>query len=257
MRPGFIHPDAAARRLWLKFERYLDRLNRYNQALALRGNIWTEQIRYCKSMTTEGTCDRPWGRSDLYNYTSKNVRSLFEAGRRLNAAAALARSGTAAIQLNEDKTDFSIVVPEGTITPEWIESARFDISMLPGSPMSPGGDLGVVFVPLVVYGLVVVVGMVTGALTAVSVCNVLQKKYDVQITELNRAAEKDFCSDPNSQTCKTWLGIRKEERLNEKQSWVDKILGGGAGKAIGAGVGLAVAIGLGLYAYSTYKSRKK
>jgi hypothetical protein len=255
MRLDVTNPDAAARRLWLKFEKDLDRLNRYNQALAWRGNIWSTAVHHCASMTTEGVCDRPWGRADLYNYTTANILKLFDAARRLNAADAMARSGIAAIQLNEDKTDFSIVVKEGTVNPDWIESASFDVSMLPGAPMSPGGELGIV--PLLVYGVVVVVGMVTGALTAVSVCNVLQKKYDVQLTKLNRAAEKDFCSDPNSQTCKTWLGIRKEERLNEKQSWIDKLLGGGAGKALGAGVGLAVAIGLGLYAYSTYKSKKK
>jgi len=250
MRPGFTIPDATARKLWSKFEDELERLNAYNHALALRGNIWSHSISYCRSMTAEGVCNRPWGKADLHSYTTSNILKLFEAGRRLNMAAAMARSGLAGIQVNAEGTDFSIVAPEGAD----VENMRFDVTMLPGAPMSTEGELGIA--PFVVYGLVIVVGMVTGALTAVKVCNVLQKKYDVQLAQINRAAHKDFCSDPNSSTCKGWLAIKKEERLNEKQSWIDKLLGGGAGKALGAGVGLAVAIGLGIYAYSKYKGSK-
>lgn len=254
MQAGFIPPDATAKRLWLRFERDLDRLNRFNHALALRGNIWTASINYCASMTTEGVCDRPWGRADLYNYTRASILKLFDAGRRLNYAAGLARAGIAGIEVNADKTDFAIVVPKNALSDSEIENAYFDKTMLPGAPMSTEGELGII--PLLVYGAIVVAGLVTGAITAVAVCNVMQKRYDVQLTELNLQAERDFCADPNSATCKGWLRIRKDQRLNEKQGWIDKLLGGGAGKAIGAGLGLAVAIGLGIYAFSKYRGRK-
>lgn len=256
MQPGYTIPDATARRLWLQFERDLLRLNKHNHALALRGNIWTHAINYCASITTEGDCDRPWGRRDLYDYTSAAVRKLFDSGRRLNAAAAMARAGIAAIQVDPDGKDFSIVVPKGGGLNETdIESARFDKTMLPGAPME-GGELGLPIIPLIVYGVVVVVGLVTGAVTSVAVCNVLQKKYDKDLTKLNNQAEKDFCSDPNSATCKGWLQIRKDERLNEKQGYIDKLLGGGAGKLIGTGIGAGAAVALGLFAWSIFKARK-
>lgn len=254
MQAGFIPPDATARRLWLRFERDLERLNRHNHALALRGNIWTASINYCASMTTEGVCNRPWGRTDLYNYTRASIVKLFDAGRRLNNAAAMARAGIAAIEVNEDKTDFDIVVPKSALSDSEIENSYFDKTMLPGAPMAAGGELGII--PLLVYGAVVVAGLVTGAITAVAVCNVMQKRYDVQLTELNREAEKDFCADPNSPTCKGWLQIRKDQRLNEKQSYIDKLLGPGAGKMIGAGLGIGALVAIGLIAWSFTRGKK-
>ena len=254
MKPGFIPPDSTARRLWLKFERDLERLNRYNQALSLRGNIWAAAIEYCGSMTTEGVCNRPWGTPELFNYTQSSVRKLFDAGRRLNIAASMARAGVAAIKLNTDKTDFTIVVPKSALNQAEIDNAYFDKTMLPGAPMAASGELGIA--PLVVYGIVVVVGLVTGAITAVRVCNVLQKRYDVQLATLNRMADKDFCADPNSATCRTWLGIRKDEGLNKNQGYIDKLLGSGAGKTIGVGLGVGVAIAIGLVAWGMSRKKK-
>ena len=254
MQAGFIPPDATARRLWLRFERDLERLNRFNHALALRGNIWTTSINYCASMTTEGVCTRPWGRTDLYNYTRASIVKLFDAGRRLNNAAGMARAGIAAIELNEDNTDFSIVVPKSALSASELETAYFDKSMLPGAPMAAGGELGII--PLLVYGAVVVAGLVTGAITAVAVCNVMQKRYDVQLETLNRMADEDFCADPNSATCRTWLQIRKDEGLNKKQGYIDKLLGPGAGKMIGAGLGIGALVVLGLIGWSVTRGKK-
>lgn len=247
---------AKERKLWIEFNKQLDRLNAGSMALRLRSGLLGQAVAFCKARNPEGVCNYPWGSERYLSYTSGSMAKLLGQVERINNAVSLTQIGTAGIQLHPTGEDFDIVVPATTPRDIWANAA-FDVNQLPGEPMGPGGEIGAgPILPLIVYGTTAIVGLVTGAIGAVVICRTIQKKYDKDIADSIQKADKTFCTDPKSPICRDWLAQRESQPFRQSEGMIDKLLGPGAGKATVAGLGIAGAVGLGLLAFMLLSKRQ-
>lgn len=229
---------------FIKFASNLETLNKNAMVLQLRMMLLENNANFCASNTVEKVCPYRWGSPEYLKYNRDSINQILDQVRAINNTYALSQSGLALIREPQSKADFDLVAMEGSISPEHAKRSTFALEALPGEPMGPGGEIGIAFIPLIVYGAVAVTGLITGAVTATVVTDTISKKYDKEITEANIQAEKDMAKDPR--LFDKWVQY-KTDIQKPINGMIDNVLGAGTGKQMIKG-----AMGIGLVALAGF-----
>lgn len=108
-------------------------------------------------------------------------------------------------------------------------------------------SLGVLFIPVILGAAVILAGCFVTLYHLGKESDLIRENYK----KLNAAAEATLCKDPDSELCKNWNSVKKEQKIEEKESFVDSLKG-----SISKGLMIAVALFAGMVALSMWKGVK-
>jgi len=120
-----------------------------------------------------------------------------------------------------------------------VRGQEIDLTMPPGTNsdqiVAIQNPPGLGAIPMIVWGVVVVVGLVAWVAKLYSDSQTLENQVDI----LKREGDARICSDPNSPACQSWQAVQKSEAYKGNASMISKLstgldaLGGGIKSAIG------------------------
>lgn len=102
--------------------------------------------------------------------------------------------------------------------------------------LDPSQSLGALFIPIAI-GLVIIAGCFATLWEIEKGHEEIEREYK----KLNSATENFLCKDPNSDTCKKWTVVKAEQKIEEKETFGERL---SAGLSKGLSIGVAVVIGL-------------
>lgn len=108
-------------------------------------------------------------------------------------------------------------------------------------------SLGVLFIPVIIGAAVILAGCFSALYYLGKESDLIKENYK----KLNAAAEATLCKDPDSEICKNWYVLKKEQKIEEKESFVDSLKG-----SLSKGVMIVVALFVGMVTLSMWKGVK-
>jgi hypothetical protein len=102
--------------------------------------------------------------------------------------------------------------------------------------IEPQAGMNGLFIPLAVGAVIV-----AGCFFTLYHLGEDASKLVIEYKKLNKAADSVLCSDPKSDLCKNWNVVKEAQKIEEKESFADSLMGG---VSKGLSIGLAVAVGL-------------
>lgn len=109
--------------------------------------------------------------------------------------------------------------------------------------LDPTQTMGALFIPIAI-GLVVLAGCFAALWEIEKGHESIAREYK----KLNSATENFLCKDPNSDTCKKWTVVKAEQKIEEKETFGERLSAG-----ISKGLSIGVAVVIGLIAFSIWR----
>jgi len=204
---GSRQPTAAERSIFMKFRADVRRYGRKSQILALKIANY-ELMR--GSVARFGMV--------LPSVDVQKALELAREYRRVSAWMAMLEGGRVGYQVRGQEID--LTMPPGTNSDQIV------------AIQNPPG-LGAI--PLIIWGVVVVVGLVGWVAKLYSDSQTLENQVDL----LKREGDARICSDPNSPACQSWKAVQQSEAYKGNSSMIAKLstgldaIGGSLKSAIG------------------------
>lgn len=232
-------PDSAEQAAWLEtratFAELEDNVRRTGLKM-LNNDIAAE---FCKEWFFP--CPYEFGNTKLRQAMTSKYLKIVNTVHTLRAALDAAEDGELGIELTPDG-DINLVTDD-IAHPEAYDQYRLNMAAL--DPTLSGFPIVIALVVIIIIGAVI---------TTIAAIEAVNNALDVQLEKQKAEADNVFCQDPTSDVCQAWLKKRETSGYNENESFLDKLFGKGAGKAVLGGAGIAIAIALGIWAFSQRKS---
>jgi len=109
--------------------------------------------------------------------------------------------------------------------------------------IDPSQQLGALFIPIAI-GVVIL----AGCFATIWQIEKGHKSVTAEYKKLNAATENFLCKDPGSSVCKKWNVVKKEQHIEEKESFGDSLKSG-----LTKGLTIGVALVAGLIAFTVWR----
>lgn len=219
--------------LWGRFEIELEALNRRLVGLKALLTVIDDTVGFALQNNIPVSIGQP-----IIQRWIDRIMPLASQAERLNTAVMYTQIYGAGVQPAYDG-DFDIVIPPG-LPEAQLNAATVSLESL--KPRLDGPQLGIA--PLLIYGGIAVVALVTGAVSTVALMNMLSKDIEGEMQLAQIDLEKQIAANP--EILPEWTEYKKTVQ-KESRSIVDDFLGPGSGKAILGGAATLGALLIGGY----------